>query len=216
MKRRGDAEGRVHVTGMAATRDRHTFIAMNLTGLAVTTLGLLVLTGCAAGNASSAQPGASSSPGGQPATAAGPAGATGPGANRACSGGLTGSEPGVVHVTCGGTATIHIKVAGTIKDFPGGECHAAGDVWSASAGVVIDRTGGHGAYTGPSVDSVAINNTDTPGKGTVQIVLGGRNYYALGDATLTMSVDRKTAHLTGASDHLSDGPDATIVVDVTC
>ena len=69
---------------------------------------------------------------------------------------------------------------------------------------------------GPKVDNVAVNNTAGHGKGTIQALLGGVHYYALGTASLTLSADGKTAHLSGVSDKLSDAPGAKIVVDITC
>lgn len=137
-------------------------------------------------------------------------------ATRECTGGLAGNAPGVVRITCDGPATIRVRAGDASKDFRGGRCSSVGDVWSAAAGVVIDATGAHGAYTGPPVDSVAVNNTDTPGKGTIQAVLGGRHYYTLGDATVTVTAGGKSAHLEGTSHPLSDAPGTKITVDVTC
>ena len=175
-----------------------------------------MLAGCSQGGTASSA--SSATPGGASATGAGTAGASGPAgaASQACSGGLTGTEPGVVRITCNGTATIHIVAGGASKDFHGGACQSAGDVWSAAAGVVIDATGMHGSYTGPPVDSVAVNNTSTTGKGTIQVVLGGKHYYDLGGAAMTLAAGGKSAHLDGTSDHLSDAPGAKITVDITC
>ena len=176
---------------------------------AATVLGLMVLAGC------SHRSPTASSPGGAAATKAGAASAAGA-ANEACTGGLKGTEPGVVRITCNGTATIHVVAGGATKDFHGGACQSAGDVWSAAAGVIIDVTGTHGKYTGPPVDSVAVNNTATAGKATIQLSLGGKNYFDLGGAALTLAAGGKSAHLDGTSDHLSDAPGAKITVDVTC
>src|SRR5207244_6326136 len=101
------------------------------------------------------------------------------------------------------------------KDLRGGTCRSAGDLWSVAAGVIIDVTGTHGKYQGPPVDSVAVNNTAS-GKGTIQVVLNGKNYFDLGTATLTLSADKKTAHLEGTGDSISDGPNEQIIMDVTC
>jgi hypothetical protein len=177
----------------------------------MTLLGLLLLTGCSQG-APKAAPGGASGSGGVPShTAAGSAPA-----DRACTGGLNGTEPGVVRITCDGTATIRVQAGDTGKDFHGGVCHSAGDVWSAAAGVVIDATGVHGTYTGPPVDSVAVNNTTTGGKGTIQLVLGGRHYFDLGNATIALAAGGKGARLEGRSEKLSDAPGAEITVEVTC
>ncbi len=156
-------------------------------------LMMLALAGCSHGGGRAAPATGTAAAGGaaQSGAATGATGAAGGAANQACSGGLTGTEPGVVRVTCGGTATIHVLAGGTTKDFQGGECHAAGDVWSASAGVIIDATGTRGKYNGPPVDSVAVNNTATAGKGTIQLRLGGRNYFDLGNARHDRGCRRK-------------------------
>jgi hypothetical protein len=133
-----------------------------------------------------------------------------------CAKGVTASDPGVVDVFCGGPANIRIQAGSVTKDLRGGSCHSAGGVWSASVGVVVDVTGAHGAYKGPSVDNIVVNNTTTAGKGTIQAVLGGKHYFVLGTAKLTVSADGKTAHATGKSDPASDAPNAAVVVDVTC
>jgi len=184
----------------------------------VLALMMLALAGCSHGGGRAAPATGTAAAGGaaQSGAATGATGAAGGAANQACSGGLTGTEPGVVRVTCGGTATIHVLAGGTTKDFQGGECHAAGDVWSASAGVIIDATGTRGKYTGPPVDSVAVNNTATAGKGTIQLRLGGRNYFDLGNAAMTVGAGGKSAHLDGASERLSDVPGAKLTIDVTC
>jgi hypothetical protein len=122
----------------------------------------------------------------------------------------------VVRITCTGTATIRVVAGGASKDFHGGACQSAGDVWSVAAGVIIDVTGMHGTYTGPPVDSIAVNNTSQQGKGTIQLVLGGKHYFDLGGAAMTLGAGGKSAHLDGTSDHLSDVPGAKISVDVTC
>ncbi len=82
--------------------------------------------------------------------------------------------------------------------------------------MVIDEAGVTGRYAGPPVEVVTVNNTSTAGKATVQAVLGGKHHFDLGNATLTLSPDQKTAHIEGTSDKLSDAPGTTIVVDVTC
>jgi hypothetical protein len=180
---------------------------------------LLAVTGCGGGTGSSGTGGAATTGSGaqtSSSAAAGNGSGGGAQADAACSGGLTGKEPGVVRITCDGTAVIRVRVAGTSKDFHGGVCRSAGEVWSVGAGVVIDATGTHGSYTGPAVDSVAVNNTSTAGKGTIQVALAGKHYFDLGGAAMTLSADKKTAHLDGTGDRLSDGPGQKITVDVTC
>jgi hypothetical protein len=137
------------------------------------------------------------------------------GAADSCAGGLSGSEPGVVRITCGGTADIKISVNGVEKDMHRGQCQSAAGVWSAAVGVIIDRTGTNGKYTGPPVDSIVVNNT-SDGKATVQASVNGKLYYDLGEAKLTLSADQKSAHIVGKCDRSSDAPNAAITVDVTC
>ena len=173
---------------------------------------------CTCALAGCSQPGSSTpsaKPDGPSAHIAPSAATPGP-VNKDCTGGLTGDAPGVVRITCDGTATIHVQAGEVNKDFHGGVCHSAGDVWSAAAGVVVDATGVHGTYTGPPVDSVAVNNTATGGKGTIQLVLGGKHYFDLGNATITLATGGKGARLEGTSEKLSDTPGAKITIDVTC
>jgi hypothetical protein len=82
--------------------------------------------------------------------------------------------------------------------------------------VVINETGIGDKYTGPPVEVVTVNNTSTAGKATVQAVIGGKHYYDLGTAALTLAPDGRTAHIEGTSDKASDAPGARLVVDVTC
>jgi hypothetical protein len=171
-------------------------------------MAVLLLAGCSAsGGATNSGTGQVPS---QPATAAS---ATG---NNDCSGGLKGGEPGVVRITCNGTAELRLQAGSVTRDMHGGECHAAAGVWSASVGVVIDETGTSPGYSGPPVDNIAVNNTNTPGKATIQAVIGGKHYFDLGNATLTLSSDSKTAHIAGTSENASDAPGTKIIVDVIC
>jgi hypothetical protein len=166
--------------------------------------GLLVAACSTGPDASAAAPPVTHRSGGAPAT------------DKACSGGLSGQEPGVVSITCDGSATIHISVGEVSQDLHGGQCHSAGGVWSASAGVIIDATGLHGKYAGPPVNNVVVNDTSTPGRGTIQSSLGGKLYFDLGNAAMTVAPDRRSAHLTGTSERASDAPGAKISVTVTC
>ena len=153
-------------------------------------------------------------------TAGGPSNQASPtvstGGNAACSHGLTGSETGVIRITCDGPAEIKIQAGDVTRDLHGGKCQSGGGVWSATVGVVIDETGVSAKYTGPPVEVVTVNNTNTAGKATIQAVLAGKHYAVLGTASLTLSADQKTAHAEGSSDRLSDAPGANVVVDVTC
>jgi hypothetical protein len=155
--------------------------------------------------------------GGSSATGPAPSGGTTvAGGNADCSHGLTGTEPGVIRVTCNGPAEIKIQAGAVSRDLHGGRCQQAAGAWSAAVGVVIDEAGVSGKYTGPAVEVITINNTDKPGKGTIQAVLGGKHYSVLGTATLNLSADQQTAHAEGTSEQLSDVPGAKIVVDVAC
>jgi hypothetical protein len=170
---------------------------------------VLLLAGCS-GSGGSSDAGTGQVPS-QPTTTAAAAGG-----NKDCSGGLKGDELGVVRITCDGTAELKLQAGTVSRDLHGGVCHSAGDVWSAAVGVVIDETGTTGKYSGPPVDNIAVNNTNTPGKATIQAVIGGKHYFDLGNATLTLSSDSKTAHIEGTSENASDAPGTKIIVDVTC
>jgi hypothetical protein len=170
------------------------------------TVLVLLLPGCSSGGGAA----------GPTPTVAGSSSVAASAGNAACSGGLTGKEPGVVRITCDGTAVVRITAGGVSREMHGGVCHAAAGIWSAAVGVIIDATGTHGTYTGPAVDSVAVNDTSTPGRGTIQALLGGKHYFDLGNATMTVSADKKSAHLDGTGDRLSDAPNEKITVDVTC
>ena len=188
----------------------HAYAVIRIAALALATSGLAA--GCAGGSAAPAGVGAANGTAGTPA-------ATTPAGSASCSGGLTGTEPGVVRITCGGTATVHIQAGDVTRDIPGGVCHSTADAWSASVGVIIDVTGVHGTYTGPAVDNVTVNDTSTPGstrRGTIQATVGGKLYYDLGNATMTISADRQSAHLEGTSEKTSDAPGAKLTVSVTC
>jgi predicted small lipoprotein YifL len=189
---------------------------MNRSRFLALALMMLALAGCGHNGTSLAPAAGTASAGGDAQSGAATAAADPAAGNQACSGGLTANEPGVVRVTCGGTATIHVRAGDATKDFHGGECHSAGDVWSVAAGVIIDMTGSHGKYAGPPVDSVAVNNTATAGKGTIQLSLGGKNYFDLGNASMTVAAGGKGAHLKGTSERLSDAPGTKLTIDVTC
>jgi hypothetical protein len=184
--------------------------------VAVARFALLVAAAGSLGAACSAGPGAPAGTAAGVATSAGHRAKVTRTTDTVCAGGLSGQEPGVVRITCGGPATIRITVGAVRRELHGGECHSTGDVWSAAVGVIIDLTGAHGTYSGPPVNNVAVNDTTTPGRGTIQSVLDGKTYFVLGDAVMTVSSDRKSAHLEGTSDRASDAPGAKITVSVTC
>ena len=188
--------------------------------LSISLLAVVLLAGCSSGGPAT-HVAAGTTAGGATANQSASASTstdtgTGTAADQACTGGVAADAPGVVSVTCDGPADIRIQAGSVAKDIHGGRCQSAGDVWSATVGVIIDATGSHGTYAGPKVDVVTVNNTATHGKGTIQATVDGKQYFNLGDATVTLSADGKTAHFSGASDRLSDAPGAKIVVDVTC
>ena len=94
--------------------------------------GLLAVSGCsgsgsagksAAGSsaASSAAAGGSAS---TPASSGSGSAGLGP---AACTGGLTGAEPGVIRIVCNGPARVHVTAGSLTKEFTGGQCEQAGD-----------------------------------------------------------------------------------------
>jgi hypothetical protein len=192
----------------SANRQTPAFRTAPRLSLLVAAVGLAVA-GCAGGGSGTARAAAGAT--GTPAAPAASSRTGGGAGDRACTGGLTGREPGVVRMECGGTATIHVQVGSIIKDFTGGQCRSAGDIWSVSAGVITDAS----SYSGPPVDVVTVNNTAS-GTGTIQTTIDKKNYFDLGAASLSLSADRRTAHLQGKSEALSDAPGAAITVDVTC
>jgi len=149
-------------------------------------------------------------------TSTGGTGGAGGAGDASCAGGAHEGDPGVVSITCDGTAEIKLQAADVTKDMRGGQCRSAGGTWSAAVGVIIDETGVTGTYTGPPVDNIVVNNTSDPGKATIQAVIGGKHLFDLGTATLTLSADQKTAHIEGTGDKASDAPGTKIVIDVTC
>ena len=165
----------------------------------------------AAGCGGAAQPPGAATAG--PATA-GPATApasAGPATGAAaCSGGLTGTEPGVIMVVCDGTARVHVQVGQISKDFSGGKCNVLGDRWSVTDGVITERD----KYKGRPVDVVSVNN-QTSGRGTIQLSLGGKTYF-VDNASFSLSNGKKTAHLRGKTTPESDSPGTTVTVDVAC
>ena len=128
----------------------------------------------------------------------------------ACTGGLTGTEPGVIMVVCGGTATVHVQVGSISKDFTGGQCHVVGSRWSMTDGVITEQ----GTYQGRPVDVVSVNN-QASGRGTIQLSLGGRSYF-VDNASFDLSDGKKSAHLRGKTTPESDSPGTTVTVDVAC
>jgi hypothetical protein len=177
---------------------------------------LLALGGCGGAAASggtaaggqAAGGGASGAAASSPATGgAGSAGGAGP---ASCTGGLTGTEPGVVRIVCDGTARIHVTAGSLAKEFVGGQCEHAGDIWSATDGVITEA----GTYKGPPVDVVSVNNNSSGG-GTIQLNLGGKTYFVDG-GSFALSHGGQAAHLHGKTTALSDVPGAPVTVNVTC
>jgi ABC-type nitrate/sulfonate/bicarbonate transport system substrate-binding protein len=83
-------------------------------------------------------------------------------------------------------------------------------VWSATAGVITEK----GTYKGPPVDVISVNKNSSGG-GTIQALLGGKNYFVDG-ATLNLSDHAQAAHLRGTTTADSDVPGVSVTVDVTC
>jgi hypothetical protein len=160
----------------------------------------------AGGSGSSGPAGGSAGSGTSSSTGPGPAG-LGP---ASCTGGLTGSEPGVVLIVCNGPARVHVTAGSLTKEFTGGQCKHAGDVWTATDGVITQ----YGTYKGPPVDSVSVNNTSSGG-GTIQLSLGGKVYFVDG-GSFSLSDGGRAAHLHGKTTALSDVPHTPVTVDVSC
>lgn len=128
----------------------------------------------------------------------------------ACTGGLTGTEPGVMMVVCDGTAKVNVQVGSVTKDFAGGKCNVLGCRWSVTDGVITEA----GKYKGRPVDVVSVNNQSS-GRGTIQLSLGGKTYF-VDNASFDLSNGKKTAHLQGKTTPESDSPGTTVTVDVAC
>ncbi len=183
----------------------------------IVAVGVLVAACGSADTDKTAASGATDSGGDPPAAGTSPAGGQAGDEHSACRAGLTGNEPGVVNVSCDGSAEIRVRAGADAWDVKGGHCATTGDYFSASAGVIVDVKGLRGAaFKGRPPNAVTVNNTDTPGKGTIQVTLDGKNLFDLGEATLSLPADRKSAHLTGTSGKLSDSPGTKITVDITC
>jgi hypothetical protein len=116
----------------------------------------------------------------------------------------------VVLIVCGGTARSHVRAGSMTKDFAGGECKQAGDIWSATDGVITQA----GTYHGRPVDSVSVNK-DSNGGGTIQLSLSGKTLFVEG-GTFQLSDGGKAAHLHGTTTHLSDLPGTPVTVTVSC
>lgn len=178
--------------------------------MSLTAVGVLAITGCGASGGSAAPPAATAATGATSAAASAPSAATSAASAAGCSGGLTGTEPGVVQIFCGGTARIHVQAGSAVRQFTGGQCQSAGDIWEATDGVITEA----GVYKGPPVDVVSVNK-DSKGGGTIQLSLGGKTLLVEG-ASLALSDGGKQAHLHGTTTRLSDEPGLAVTVDVTC
>lgn len=180
--------------------------------ISISLFALALLAGCS--SSGSGTPSAANGNGnGATSTSTGGQGGAG---DTSCSGGAHAGDPGVVNIDCDGTAEIKFQAGDVSKDMHGGSCRSGGGAWSASVGVIIDKTGTNGTYAGPPVNNIVVNNTSVAGKATIQASIGGKLYYDLGNATMTMAADQKSAHIEGTGDKTSDAPGTKIVVDVTC
>ena len=59
-------------------------------------------------------------------------------------------------------------------------------------------------------------NKNSSGGGTIQLLLGGKNYYFVDGASLDLSDGARAAHLQGKTTAESDVPGAPVTVDVAC
>lgn len=183
--------------------------------ISLTVTGLLAITGCG-GSGGGAAPGpaaatAGGTAGGTAASAASTA-STGVGgaSSAACTGGLTGAEPGVIDIFCNGSARVHVQAGSVVKEFTGGKCSHVGDIWTATDGVVTQT----GVYKGKPVDVVSVNR-DSTGGGTIQLVLGGKVLLVEG-AVMKVSGGGSQAHLQGKTTSSSDEPKLPVTVDISC
>lgn len=103
-----------------------------------------------------------------------------------------------------------MQAGAAVKQFTGGQCETAGDLWEATDGVITEA----GVYQGPPVDVVSVNKNSSGG-GTIQLMLGGKNLFVDG-ASLTLADGGKQAHLHGSTTSLSDEAGLAVTVDVTC
>jgi hypothetical protein len=179
--------------------------------------GLLIISGCGGPGGGAASPASGSGGSGQaggsadPGTGISAGGSGGAGLGPAsCTGGLNGSEPGVILIVCNGPARVHVTAGSLTKEFTGGQCKHAGGVWSATDGVITQ----YGTYKGPPVDSVSVNNTSSGG-GTIQLNLGGKVYFVDG-GSFSLSDGGQAARLRGKTTSLSDLPHTPVTVDVSC
>lgn len=183
--------------------------------ISLTVTGLLAITGCGGSGGGAAAPGPAAA-GTAASTAASTAGAASTGsagaggASSACTGGLTGAEPGVVDIFCDGPARVHVQAGSVVKEFTGGKCSHVGDIWTATDGVVTQA----GVYKGKPVDVVSVNR-DSTGGGTIQLVLGGKVLLVEG-AAMKVSDGGSQAHLQGKTTSSSDEPKLPVTVDISC
>lgn len=181
-----------------------------LSAAALTAAAVLAIAGCGGTGGGAAGPAPAGPTTAAPASSAGTASAAGGASAGACTGGLTGAESGVIRIVCDGPARIRVQAGSLVKQFTGGQCQQAGDLWSATDGVITQA----GVYHGPPVDVVSVNK-DSTGGGTIQLMLGGRNYFVEG-ASLKLSDGGRAAHLHGTTTQLSDLPGTPVTVDVAC
>lgn len=181
--------------------------------ISLTVTGLLAVTGCggSGGGAAATGPAAATAAGTAAGTAASTASTGAAGTSSvACTGGLTGAEPGVMDIFCNGPARVHVQAGSVVKEFTGGKCSHVGDIWTATDGVVTQA----GVYKGKPVDVVSVNR-DSTGGGTIQLVLGGKVLLVEG-AVMKVSDGGNQAHLQGTTTSLSDEPKLPVTVDISC
>lgn len=183
--------------------------------LAVTLAGTATVAGCggsgapsssgsgaAAGTSTSATSGSAGS--GTGSGAGSSAAPTNAGGGAACRG-VSMNQPGVVRLFCDGPATATVTLAGKKLTFRDGTCADESAGFSANFGVVTTTE-----FTGTRPDYLGVTLLKE-GPGSIAVVSGGTSY-AVVNATVTMSPDKKSVHGEGA---LMRG-NGTAVVDVTC
>lgn len=193
-------------------KNRHPGTAMTL---AVTLASTLIVAGCG-GSGGSGSSGSGAAAGTSTAATSGSAGSgTGSGAGSSAAPtnagggascrGVSMNQPGVVRLFCDGAATATVTLAGKKLAFRDGTCADESAGFSANFGVVTTAE-----FTGTRPDYLGVTLVKE-GPGSIAVVSGGTSY-AVVNATVKMSADKKTVHGEGA---LMRG-NGTAIVDVTC
>lgn len=181
-------------------------------GVAMALAVTLAAAGCGGGGGSVAT--SSGGPAGTPTSAGGgpgTGGATPSSAAPTTAGGgaacrdVSMNQPGVVRLFCDGPATATVNLAGKTLTFRNGTCADGSAGFSVNFGVVTTTE-----FTGARPDYLGLTLLKE-GPGSIAVVSGGTSY-AVVNATVKVSSDKKTVHGEGA---LMRG-NGTASVDVTC